>query len=434
VGKLGTFSFCCILLGICPWSESHAQAPVIRIDSLTLHRAVMLALDNQPLLRAADANVRSASAGLTQAQANYYPSFNLSASATRTDGAFVLNPSFPPRNQSYNTYATGLAIQQTLWDFGRTSGRVSANDLFVEASSSDYRSARDNVVMNVQVAYFGVVEAQRVVTVDQEAVDQASKHLEQAKAFYRVGRRPLFDVTKAEVDLANANVNLIRARNQFRLAKVQLENAMGAHPSSTYILADSLQVTPFLLTLDSAKTVAFGERPDLQSARARLAGNRSLVSATWAQHLPILSASGNWNWTNFDFPLFSRWNAGVTLSLPLFQGFSVVGQVEQAEANADAAQAAINVLEESIVLEVEQTFLGMREAEERLAAASKLVEQADQNLTLAERQYAAGVGTPLEVTDAQLARSNARITYIQALYDYSSSFSRLQKAMGTIGK
>jgi len=411
-------------------SATPAQQGPPHLDSLSIRRAVELALEHHPSLRAAEASVRSSSASLTQARSTYYPSLNISASASRTDGAFVFNPSIEPRIQTYNSYSAALQLQQTLYDFGRTGGRVSANDSFLEASMLDSQSARDLVVMNVQLAYFILAQAQRVVDVNELAVESATKHLVQAKAFYTVGRRALFDVTKAEVDLANANVNLIKARNDLRLGRVQLENVMGIHPAGGYALTDTLSITPFSMTLDSAKGLAFSRRPELRSAQIRVEANQSLASSSWSQHLPTLSAFGTWTWSAFGFPLFSRWNAGVTLTVPVFQGFAVSGQVEQAEANADAARASLDELRESVILEVEQNYLVVKESAERIAAAAKLVEQAEQNLNLSERQYTAGVGTAIEATDAQLTLSNARITYIQAMYDYNSSLVRLRRAIG----
>lgn len=404
-------------------------------ETLTLQQAIDLAVEHHPSLRAAEANIRSASGSLTQARSAYFPSLSVSGSVTRNDGAFVFNPTIPPRNQTYDNYTTGLQASQTLFDFGRTINRVSAGSSILDASSLDFIASRALVMVNVEVAYFGVVQSRQVLRVDEEAVDQAAKHLAQAKAFYSVGRRPLFDVTKAEVDLANANVNLIRARNQLRLAHLQLENAIGVHPQHDYVLTDTLSVVPFTMTLDSVKSVTFETRPELLAAQARVEAGKALVAAAWDQNLPTLSASGSLTWSNFDYtPLFRRWSAGITLSLPLFQGFAISGQVEQAQAASDAAEANLQVLHESIVLEVEQAYFNLREAGERLDATSKLVEQAGQNLLLAERQYAAGVGTALDASDAQLSLSNARITRIQALYDYNNAFVQLQKAMGVLGK
>jgi outer membrane protein TolC len=423
-----------IIVVLCSLGVFAVHTGLAQSEPLTLQRAVTLALENHPLLRAARAGVRSSSAGLTQAQASYYPSLNISASASRTDGAFVFNPSFPPRNQTYNNYSTALQFQQTLFDFGRTHGRVSANTEFVEASTMDYESARDNVIANVQLAYFTVVQARRLFRVAEETVAQTEKHLTQVRAFYKVGTRPLFDVTKAEVDVADANVNLIQTRNQLRVSTVQLGNAMGVHPKGGFDVTDTLTVVPYTITLDSAKAIAFRERPEMRAARTRLTANQALVSAAWSQNLPSLSAFGNWTWSAFNLPLYSRWNAGVTLSLPVFQGFSIAGQVEQAEANADATRAAIDLLTESMVLEIEEAYWGIKEAEERIDATAKLVGQAEQNLNLAERQYVAGVGTAIETADAQLALSNARVKSIRALFDYNSSLINLKRAMGMSGR
>jgi outer membrane protein len=398
---------------------------------MSLERAVGLALEHHPSLRAASANLHSAGSSLTQAEAAYYPSLSATATFSRTDGAFVFNPDFPPRNQTYNNYSTGLQLNQTIFDFGRTIGKVSAGGQFVEAASQDAEAVRSAVIANAEIAYFSYVQAQQLVLVNEEALAQADRHVREAKAFVSVGARAQFDVTRAEVDLANANVGLIRARNQLQLAKLQLDNAMGLHLGS-YEVRDSLTIRPMTLTLDSAKVLMFERRQELAAARARLEANKSLVTAAWAQHLPTLSGFGTWTWSAFDFPLFSRWNAGITFSLPIFQGFSVSAQVDQARANTDAAQASLETLTESLLLETEQNYLGVKEASERILATSKLVEQAEQSLVLAERQYAAGVGSALEVSDAQLILSNARITRIQALYDYNSFLVRLQRSMGIL--
>ena len=403
-------------------------------EMLTQEGAIALALTYHPSLRGAQASSRSASAGVTQSQSNYYPALNLSAGGTRTDGAFVFNPSTPIRNQSYNNYTAALSLQQTLYDFGKTSGHVSASEQQYDASVSDFESARENVIANVQLAYIGFVQAKRLVNVSEETVRQMEEHLKQAKAFYSVGKRPQFDVTTAEVNLANAVVARIRARNQMRLAKIQLENAIGIYPTSSYDVRDAFDTLAFTMSLDSVKIAAVEHRSELRSAQARYAATRSLASAAWRQHLPTISLNGTWTWSSFDFPLQSRWVAGATVTVPLFQGFGISSQVEQAEATADVAQSSLDVLVESVVLEVEQNYLSLKEAEERIGASAKFVAQAKENLALAQGRYNSGVGSPIEITDAQINLSNAQITYIQSMSDYNSSLIRLRRAMGVIGR
>jgi len=420
------FTLVAVLTGTC------ARADAEGLDTLTIAHAVQLALDHHPSLRSAEANTRGAVAGHKGAMAGYLPSIGFSASVTHTEGVFVFNPSVPSRNQIYSNYTGGFQAQQILFDFGKTINRVSANTDLVDAATSDYVSARELVQANVQIAYYGLLAARGVADVNDEAVHQAQKHLLQAKAFYTVGRRPQFDVTKAEVDLANARVNQIRAANQMQVAQVQLENAMGFRPTGPYTVSGSAPIPLIAVTMDSARALALKQRPELQAARSRVDAAISQAHAAWSQHLPTLSAVGTWNWNGFDpSPLYPRWSAGIQLTLPIFQGFSLDAQVEQANAVADAAQATFDTQVQSVMLEVEQAYLGLKEADERKVATAKLVEQADENFTLASRQYAAGVGTAIEVADAQLSRSNAQITNIQAQYDYITSLVRLRRALGT---
>jgi outer membrane protein len=291
------------------------------------------------------------------------------------------------------------------------------------------------VIMNAEVAYFGLIQAIQVQAANEEAVQQTSQHLTEAKAFYSAGRVAQLDVTTAEVNLANANVNLIHARNQVRIAKLQLENAMGVYPTREYTVRQTFDTIQFDLSIDSVRAIAFNRRPEYVSAQSRLEANKSLLTAAWDMHLPTISATGGYTWSNFEIsPLFNRWTAGLTVSLPIFQGFAINGQVEQAQANVEAAQANLNVLSESIKLEVEQNYLSLREAADRISATDKLVDRAEEALNLAVKQYTAGVGTQLEVTDAQLAVTNARITRIQALHDYSTSRVQLLRSMGILGE
>jgi outer membrane protein len=269
-----------------------------------------------------------------------------------------------------------------------------------------------------------------VVTVDEEALATTSHHLVQARAFYTTGRRPQLDVTKAEVDSLNAEVNLIQARNAYRIARLQLENAMGVHPAAEYAVADSFTVPATSTSLQEARTTAFRTRPELIAAQARVDAGKGGVRAAWGQHLPTIAAFGGYTWSAFDFPLFSHWNAGLSFTLPIFQGFALDAGVELAEANRDMAQSNLDTLTESVMLEVERQWLTVRAAAERAVATAKLVQESGENLNLVERQYAAGVATALDESDARLTLSNSEITDIQAQYDYRTALIRLRRAMG----
>lgn len=425
----------CILIAL-TMSEGFSQTSSnIKSNVLTLDQAVDMGLKNHPSLQIANAGLDIASSGVTQNVSNYYPSISANGSLARNDGTFALNiPGFPVISQRYNIYTGAVQVNETIFDFGRTINKVSASHQLVDAALASFDSTRQTIILNVKLAYYGYMQQQQVVSVNQEAVEQTSQHLKEAKAFYSVGKVAQLDVTRAEVDYANAQVGLIVAKNQLQLAKLQLDNAMGILSSSQYAVQDTFEIPPFSMTLDSAEAVMESVRPDLVAAKARVEASLALVNAAWDQNLPTISANGTYTWSNFNFPLVSHWNAGLTVTLPLFQGFSVTAQVDQARAGTDAAKAGLELLRESMILEIEQNYLGVQQAEDRIAATSKLVEEAEESMRLAERQYVAGVGSAIEVTDAQLSLSNARITRIQALSDYNSFLVRLQRSMGVLSE
>jgi outer membrane protein TolC len=399
-------------------------------DSLSLDGAVALALEHHASVRFAESAVASAEAGKSLALSGYWPQIGFTATGTHTEGAFVFNPSIKPANQIYSQYSTGFSASQLIYDFGRTSNKVGANTDQVLASQEDLRATRMAIAANAAVAYYSALEASEVTQVNQEAMKQAEDHLRSARAFYSVGKRPMLDVTTAEVDVANANVALIRARNAEQVAMVQLMNAIGVHPAGGYALLPAPRTDSVGISIDTARAVGFRNRPDIIAARKRYQALDEFASATWSQHLPSLSATGAYNWSGFDEKLYGRWNAGLTLTIPIFQGFGINAQVDQAKAAADGQLAQVRLTMENAMLDVEQNYLAVREAEERTVATAKLVEKAEESLRLAEKQYAAGVGTAIDVTDAQLSRANARITAGQAQYDRAMAIIRLNRAMG----
>jgi outer membrane protein TolC len=149
-----------------------------------------------------------------------------------------------------------------------------------------------------------------------------------------------------------------------------------------------------------------------------------------ASYYPYLTASANYGWTGGDFPLNEGWAAGATLNFPIFNGFLTKYQVAEAKANLNVVNSNIEFIRQAITLDVQQAFLNLLESRQRIATAELTVRQATENLELANGRYAAGVGNPIEVTDALVNASNAQTNYNQALYDYKIAQASMDKATG----
>jgi outer membrane protein len=317
-----------------------------------------------------------------------------------------------------------------LYDFGKTSSAVKVQDLNTRSSRFDLRNTQDQVVFNVKQAYHNSLLAIRSRDVATASVTNFEKHLEQARGFFEVGTKPRFDVTKAEVDLSNAQLNLIKAENQARLSRVTLNNAMGLPEVPDYALQDILSFIKYELPFDAALQKAYTERADLQSLIQKKESSKESINLARKGYFPVLNGSAGYYYTGTDFPLADGWNYGLNVTAPIFSGFLTKYQVAEAQANYDATSATERSLRLSIYSQVQQGYLLLRQASESIATSEVAVRQAKENVDLATGRYQAGVGSPIEVTDALTALSNAEVAYASALTDYKNAQASIEVAIG----
>jgi len=407
-----------------------AEEVIKKGESLNLERCVEIALKMHPGIIAAKNTVNANESRVEQSRANYYPQINWSSSYSRISPTSGTASGSFGRTDSFDEYSNGFNLSQTIYDFGKTPTQIKIQDFNSDSSRSDLENVTEQVILNVKQTYYGVLQAKRNRDVSAESVKQFEQHLEQAKAFYTVGTKPKFDVTKAEVDLSNSKLNLIRSENVLRLAVVKLNNAMGVPDAPEYILEDNLSLQKYNITFEDALTDAYKNRPDLKSIIAKKKAAEESIELAKKGYYPVLTGNAAYNWSGERFPLEHGWNVGATLSFPIFSGFLTKYQVEEAKANLNVLTANEESVKQTVSLEVQQAYLNLKDAEERIPTAELTVRQAEENFEIANGRYTAGVGNPIEVTDAEVSLSNAKTAYIQALYDYKVAWASLEKAMG----
>ncbi len=321
-----------------------------------------------------------------------------------------------------------------LFDFGKSYSRLSATSDLKDASMQDLISSRQNLILNTYIAYFNYLQAVRIKGVSIESLRQAQEHLKQAQSFYDVGKKPQFDVLKAKTDEANARVTLINSENNLTVSRLQLENVLNVKLQPGFILKDNLEITKDTVSLQSALDEARNNRPEFIGAKLRMDANKSFLTSAWTANLPTISLTGGYNWRTFSLKqnFLNSWNLGVTLSLPVFQGFSLQAGIDLARANYKNAEATLDNITQTINLDIQQQYANVQLALAKIDATRSLLEQAKETLRLAEARYKEEVGSPIEITDGRITMLNAQISFVQALYDYQVANVRLQKAMGTL--
>ena len=413
-------------------------------ERISLKECIETALKSQPQVRVARENVRAGQGRETQAASPYFP--QVTASTGYSENHAPLGGAFG--DSTTKSYTTSLSVNQTLYDFGKTGNSYDSAKFGTRSLEQEAERVSQEVVLNVKQSYYALLAAKKLVEVAQKTVEQTESHLKQAEAFFRAGSKPRYDVTRAEVEVNNANLGLINARNGVRIKTIALNNAMGIDPGRATEIVEELPPVPVIPPLDRAQTDALKDRPDMKRMDADIDAARSRLSAERSNYLPTLSANAAYNWANgttelgntgsfAGFPVSPKsdvqnsWNAGIMLTLPLFQGGLTSGRVAEAKANLLALEAQRDATKQEVLLEVNQAYADLEGAAARVEVMQKTLQKARENLDVSQGRYKAGVGPYIEVTDAQLSAVNAETDHIKALYDYHLAIAQLLKAMGS---
>ncbi len=401
-------------------------------EKLTLRDCVETALKNQPAIKAARESVNAGDGRVTQARSPYLPQVSASTGYSENHslgGAFG--------DSIGKSYTTTMSVNQVLYDFGRSGNSLDAARSGARSAELDEQRVVQESVLNVKQTYFALLQAKKLVIVSQKTLEQAQSHLRQAEAFFRAGSRPKFDVTRAEVEVNSAQLGLINAQNSVRIRTLSLFNAMGVEPTGELDIEDILSAPVTIPMFEQALAEAVKGRPEMLKNEADKEAAKARVKAEQSNYFPTLSANGAYNWASgtqemgpFKGDVQNSWNAGVMLTMPLFEGGITGGKVSEARANLHVLEAQGYLIRQSIIIELNQANADIESASARIAVMESSEKKARENLELAQGRYEAGVGPYIEVTDAQVASVNAETDHVQALYDFQLAAARFFKAMG----
>ncbi|NUM82383.1 TolC family protein [bacterium] len=420
-------------------------------DTLTLRECIRIALENQPAIGTSQGAVITAESDYTQVQSLLFPQIQLEAGAYVTNtplqssNVIASSPIYDPKQGTKFIPNIRMTIKQPIYDFGRTAKSLESKDQLIKAAELSLASTEEDVVLNVHITYYNYIQAQQVVKINEERVAQSRKHVERAKGFFEVGKLPESEVSKAELEVASAELELINAKGQLRLAKVNLNSAMGitevSDEPSNYVTPLEVEYAPFTNNLKECIDAALQSRKEVTAGEMRIKASKAALSAARSQYGPIITASGGLGpyiiqkdpadkLSKDKFKL--GYNVGLNFAFPIFQGLSVRADIAEAQGGIRIATSQYNVLKQKIIQEVQERYFSVKYAEERYKASEKIVVQGEKNLLLAEGRFDTGIGSAIEVTDANLSLANARIDRTTALYQYQVELSKFKRTIGKI--
>jgi len=430
-----------VLAGQAAAPPTPTPAPARRV--LTLAEATALAREKQPQIHQASAATRAGVARADEALSALLPQVSGTGTYERTTANFTLRPGALPPSVSagestenwktFNYFNLGVAANQLLYDFGQASGKLKSARATASSLRESERTAMAVVIFGVRNAFFQARAAKELVVVASETLANQRKHMEQTEGFVEVGTQAPIALAQARTDVANARVQLISAENGYDTARATLNQAMGVEGSIDYDVSDEHQ--PAIEGEDASTDVLLGEavknRPELSALVNQVAAQELTVRSLQGSYAPTLGLSATYSETGTEFSNLT-WNAAafLNLSVPIFLGGLTPAQIRESKANLDVSRAQLDLERQQVRLEVEQARLAVRAAKSVVDAAAEALVNAKDLLSLAEGRYETGVGSIIELGDAQTALTAAGQQNVQAEYGLAQARAQLVKALG----
>ncbi|MGB2843374.1 MAG: TolC family protein, partial [Candidatus Aminicenantaceae bacterium] len=271
--------------------------------------------------------------------------------------------------------------------------------------------------------------------VAEEAVEVAEKHYKNVKSLFEVGMASKFDLLRSEVEVANLKPQLIKARNNLKIAELRLKMLLGLDLSQPVEIKGDITYEPFEPDQEECLIKALQNRPEISQLKYQKQMAGEMLKLARASSLPSLALAGAYNfWAdqfNFNKDAWQNYYVvNLVFTIPIFNGFSTSARVAQSKAMIRELGFTKRGLVDMVKFEVRQALLKLNEAKESLLSQGKNVEQAQESLRIAELNFSEGMATTLDVSSVQAALTMAKTNYLQALYDYVISLAQLEKAMG----
>jgi outer membrane protein TolC len=395
---------------------------------LSLDKALSLALSYHPSLFQSGQALAAATARVYQAKAAYWPQVSAGAGASRSTSNAQ---GTPETSHADNSYSGSLGLNLLLYDFGKTPAQVRQAYARQIAAAESLRSARSDLAYSVRSAFYALGKAQELRQVSQDAVRQYQDHLDQVQAFRDVGRRTRYDLTKSEVDLGNARLNLIRAQSDVSDARAALNQNLGLAEEPGYTIQPTDPPVTFPeLTNAELMHQARRHHPGLRMLEAEERVAHAAVDEAIASLYPEIGLQAKYGLGGAHFPLAWNWSAALQSSLQLFTGRRQTWSIEASVAQLRSARSRVAEREQQLFLDLNVAQNQLISARQRLSLTDLLVRQAQESLDLVNERYRIGAASAVEVTDAQVALTGARAEQVKAKFDYQAAIAQIRHTVG----
>jgi outer membrane protein TolC len=307
----------------------------------------------------------------------------------------------------------------------------------IDERTTEFELEKLDLALKVKEAYYDILIADRAIEVAEKEVNSLESSLKVARGFYKAGIGPINDVLKAEVELAHAQQNLVKAWNASNTARANFNTVLSRPLNAPITVTDTLTYEPESGDFGSYVIKALEERPEIKLIETNIIQADLDIGLARSKNYPEIALTYEYikegdapDVSGSPFHDASRWEAMATATWTFWEWGKTYYAVRQKRGRKKELNQRKIFLEDEIRLEVNNAMLDMLVAEKNIPTTKKAVEQAEENLRVNEQRYRAQVTTITELLDAQALLTRARVNYYQALWDYNLAKARLQRAVG----
>lgn len=396
---------------------------------LSVQDAQALAIKNNPQISVARLTALASQQFTREVRSALWPTANINLTAVDADPGSRITAGFLTNPTVYQRAAAGASVSQLLTDFGRTTNLVASASLAAKAENQNALATKEQILLAVDQAFYNALQTQAVLTVAQQTVQDRQTVSDQVGALFKSKLKSELDFSFANVNLAQAKLLLLDAQNNVNAAQASLSAVLGFQSLQSFQLAeDTTAVTAPPDNVDDLITTAFTMRPEVLALEFQSESAQRFHKAERDLLLPDIRALGAVGDTPVRNPIVSSWYGavGVNVDIPVFNGFLYTARSKEASLRAQAAAEKLRDLRDRIARDVRTSWLNAKTAYDRLAVTQQLVDQANLAFSLAQSRYKLGLGSIVELSQAQLQQTQAQITNVGAGYDYRLALAVLQ--------
>ncbi|MFH1406453.1 MAG: TolC family protein [Candidatus Omnitrophota bacterium] len=410
------------------------------ISAFDVRKSVDTALRNNYTISQAKEKIEQSKEQLHQAFTAFLPVIGTANSYTRYDKATTFSLSglslgtSPSKTRDKNVYSLNVNMTQPIFTGGKLLGTYFQAKDNVSAASNSTERTKQLLAYEVKNAYFGILTANKLKQVNEEAIEKLQSHLNDVENLFEVGVAPKVDVMRTRVELAHIKQAFIASNNACALSETAFCNLLNISLDTKLKLEDTLEVEYKEVNLAEYTRKAEMNRPDVLAASATLDASRHGVWVARSELFPQISVTATRDRIKGQSSPVNQWKnssyAVVSANMDIWDWTSTYSKIKEAKSKVKESRYALEYLKDNLRYEVKQAYLNLEEAQKSIEVAKTVIEMAEENYRIMQERYKAGIAINTEVLDARTALTQAKQDYYNALYGYQLAYANLEYAAG----